>query len=151
MIALILLGLILAANAHPVSVVQFETLQLPNFSQMKMEEIVPIKTFPLEVDGKHINIRVGFKMDSEDEDAKLKFRFYSVEKDGKMYAIQLNGKLRFRVEGHDQSSFDYKVNMNAQNPISNWTSTLTRKTIKKEVVPYEDKVYMILDYNFERM
>jgi len=154
MIAILIIGLVLGANAFPTEISQSQMsnkkqigLQIGKISEVGHDEMIS-KPVSFLIFGQEFKVRIGFKFDSDAMDAKLKFRFHSNQTEGNDYDIKFKGMLHFRVEGQDHSNFTYFASMTNIKPVTAWTTTLTRRTILKEVTPYEDKLYMLLDFQY---
>ena len=156
MIAILILGLVLGANAFQPGMSQSDlsnkkqvSYGINQISGVGHDEIV-FKPVSFLIHGQEVQVRTAFKFDSDADDAKLKFRLYSSQKDGKEYDVTFKGMLHFRVEGQDHSNFTYSASMTNANPVSEWTTTLTRKTIMDEVAK-ADRICMLIELEYSKI
>ena len=103
---------------------------------------------PFTIEGKTIQVALGFKLSASGDDGKLQFRLHSKQDQGQEYDVKITGKYVLTTpEGKEYSTYPYSASMSTRSPASEWVSTETKKVIKDELLK-DGYLLVTIEFNY---
>ena len=117
------------------------------FAQIGTEEDTT-NFIPFTINGKIIQVALGFKLSDSGDDGLLQFRFHSEQDEDEEYDVNITGNYVFMTpEGEEYSSFPYSAPLSTQSPASQWVPTETKEVIKDKLLT-DGILQVIVELNY---
>jgi len=116
-----------------------------DFSKLGPQEVVINYSRMWYVNGKIVEVQVGYRLSGSGDDSLFEIRLHSKQKEGKEYALDMTLDVEFETpDGKKYKKIPFAAPLSNEEPTTKWFQTLDRKTILKDIVDPHDYFMVII-------